>query len=132
LTNYRGRIDIIADILKVAEATVKKTQIMYRANLSYTVLQRYLAELTDASLIIFDSARQSYGLTDKGREYLVLYKEYSRANKHIERRLTTTRVKKGALDKLCVACKSKPSSSNHAMPDAFKEKIKGDCVTSNT
>jgi predicted transcriptional regulator len=102
LTNYRGRIDIIADILKVAEATVKKTQIMYRANLSYTVLQKYLAELTESSLLAYEDKKQSYNLTNKGREYLTLYKEYSKANKHIEKRLTTARVKKGALDKLCV------------------------------
>lgn len=127
--NYRGRIDIIADILRVAKAEVKKTQIMYKANLSYTILQKYLAELTDATLISFDDSKQNYVLTDKGREYLLLYKEYSKAHKHIEKRLTTARVKKRVLDKLCVNNKWQSSLSNQALPASFKEKIKGDCVS---
>jgi predicted transcriptional regulator len=127
LANYRGRIDIIADILRVAEATVKKTQIMYRANLSYTVLQKYLAELTGASLLAFEDQNQSYALTNKGREYLTLYKEYSRANRHIEKRLTTARVKKGALDKLCVAQNWKHSSIDHASNvSSVRNKVKED------
>jgi len=101
LGNYRRRIDIIADILKVTETEAKKTQIMYRANLSYTVLQKYLAELTEASLINYTDDTQCYALTSKGREYLVLYKEYSKANKRIEKRLTTANVKKHHLAKLC-------------------------------
>ena len=126
MTNYRGRIDIIADILKVAEATVKKTQIMYRANLSYTVLQKYLAELTDASLLAYEDQKQNYTLTNKGREYLTLYKEYSKANRHIEKRLTTARVKKGALDKLCGAQNWKAAAANHASRASFRSKIRED------
>ena len=126
MTNYRGRVDIIADILRVAEATVRKTQIMYRANLSYTVLQKYLTELMGASLIAYEDQKQSYALTDKGREYLTLYKEYSRANRHIEKRLTTARVKKGALDKLCVSQNWKQRAASHASTVQFKNKIRED------
>ena len=43
--NYRGKLDIIADILRVVSGNAKKTQIMYQANLSYRVLQKYLAEI---------------------------------------------------------------------------------------
>lgn len=124
--NYRGRIDIIADILRVAKEQVKKTQIMYQANLSYTILQKYLAELADSALIAFDVERQSYSLTDKGREYLVLYKDYSKAHKHIEKRLNTARVKKRDLDKLCVGNRWKTRAlSNQPLNGSFKEKIKG-------
>ena len=124
--NYRGRIDIIADILQVAEAKVKKTQIMYRANLSYTVLQRYLAELTEASLIEYKDDIQCYALTDKGREYIVLYKEYSKANKHIEKRLTTAQVKKRVLDKLCTAHNCESKLSHRSRSTALKNKLKED------
>ena len=124
--NYRGRIDIIADILQVAEAKVKKTQIMYRANLSYTVLQRYLAELTEASLIEYKDDIQCYMLTDKGREYIVLYKEYSKANKHIEKRLTTAQVKKRVLDKLCTAHNCESKLSQRSRSAALKSKLKED------
>ena len=124
--NYRGRIDIIADILRVTETHVKKTQIMYRANLSYTILQKYLAELTDASLIAHSEDSQCYILTSKGREYLSLYKEYHRANRHIEKKLITARMKKGVLDELCVAPNWKSPRSNRLMHIAFKNRLKED------
>lgn len=99
--NYRGRLDIIADILHVVSGIAKKTQIMYQANLSYKVLQKYLAEVTGASLINFEEERQCYLLTAKGREFLNAYQEYSKTNKHVEKRLNDVRAKKDVLEKLC-------------------------------
>jgi predicted transcriptional regulator len=101
LGNYRGRLDIIADILDVARENAKKTQIMYQANLSYKVLQRYLAEIIEASLIYFEDEKRCYGLTDKGREFLDAYQKYSRTNKRIERRLNDAQAKRKVLEKLC-------------------------------
>jgi predicted transcriptional regulator len=101
LGNYRGRLDIIADILHVASRNAKKTQIMYQANLSYKVLQRYLAEITGASLINFEDERQCYMLTAKGQEFLDAYQEYSKTNRHVEKRLNDVLTKKKVLEKLC-------------------------------
>ena len=99
--NYRGRLDIIADILQVASRNAKKTQIMYQANLSYRVLQRYLAEIIEASLINFEYEKQCYMLTAKGREFLDAYQEYSKTNRHMEKRLDDVRTKKKVLEELC-------------------------------
>ena len=85
--NYRGRLDIIADILQVVSQNAKKTQIMYRANLSYKVLQRYLRDITAASLICFETAEQCYMLTQKGQDFLEAYKNYSKINKNIEKHI---------------------------------------------
>ena len=98
---YRDRLDIIADILQVAMHEAKKTQIMYQANLSYKVLQRYLNEVTDASLLQFKGENQSYLTTSKGQDYLSAYKEYSRTNKSIEKRLSDFSNKKRVLEDLC-------------------------------
>ena len=98
---YRGRLDIIADILHVASRNAKKTQIMYQANLSYKVLQRYLAETTGASLINFEDEKHCYLLTAKGREFLDAYQEYSKTNRHVEKRLNDVLTKKKVLDELC-------------------------------
>ena len=54
---------------------------MYQANLSYKVLQRYLNEIVEASLVTFEDANQLYLLTGKGHEYLDAYKEYQDAAK---------------------------------------------------
>jgi predicted transcriptional regulator len=100
LGHYRGRLDIIADILQVVSGNARKTQIMYQANLSYRVLQKYLAEITGASMICFEDGKRCYVLTDKGREFLDAYEEYSKTNRHAEKRLNDARSKKNILEKL--------------------------------
>jgi predicted transcriptional regulator len=74
---------------------------MYQANLSYRVLQKYLAEITGASLISFEGERRCYILTDKGREFLDAYQEYFKTNMQVEKRVDDVRTKKKVLEKLC-------------------------------
>ena len=99
--SYRGRLDIIADILQVVRQNAKKTQIMYQANLSYKVLQRYLKNITAASLIAFENEAQCYVLTSKGREFLEAYKDYAKTNKSIEKHLNDFDNKRKNLEELC-------------------------------
>jgi predicted transcriptional regulator len=101
LGSYRGRLDIIADILRVARGNAKKTQIMYQANLSYKVLQRYLTEIVEASLLDFEHEEQHYVLTPKGYEFLETYKDYSKANNFVEKRLDEICTKRKILEGLC-------------------------------
>jgi predicted transcriptional regulator len=101
LGNYRGRLDIIAAILQVAKGNAKKTQIMYQANLSYKVLQRYLRDIVEASLLSFEKAEQRYVLTEKGVEFLQTYRDYSKANKSINKRLEEICNQRKILEGLC-------------------------------
>ncbi|MCW4019193.1 MAG: winged helix-turn-helix domain-containing protein [Candidatus Bathyarchaeota archaeon] len=99
--NYRTKLDIIADILAVARRDAKRTQIMYQANLSYKVLVRYLNEVVASSLISFEHEQQCYRLTEKGKKFLVVYREYVKSNKGVEKRLDYVRKKKHDLEELC-------------------------------
>lgn len=101
--SYRSRFDIIADILRVVKGDngAKKTQIMYGANLSYKVLTRYLSEVLEACLIKFERNKHCYVLTDKGREFLEHYREYSIRNKHVTQQLKNINAKKKILEDLC-------------------------------
>jgi len=101
LGSYRSRLDIIADILSVASERAKKTRIMYQANLSYKLLAVYLAEIVEASLVRFERKERCYVLTSKGREFLERYREYSRRNKDVERKLNDVNGKKKVLEGLC-------------------------------
>jgi predicted transcriptional regulator len=101
LGNYRSRLDIVADILLVASRRAKKTQIMYQANLSYKLLTKYLSETRKAYLISFERKERCYVLTTKGQEFLEKYKDYSRRNKHVEKRLNDVCVKRKVLEELC-------------------------------
>jgi len=97
---YRSKLDIIADILKVASRKPKKTQIMYQANLSFRVLQKYLAEIIGASLISFEDKTQCYVLTSKGEAFLEAYMQYSKSNRHAEKIIGEVNSKKQTLEKL--------------------------------
>lgn len=101
MVNYRDRLDIIADILNVVSQEAKKTQIMYQANLSYKVLQRYLTEIIEASLVSFKTDSQHYLLTAKGRQYLDAYKEYIKSSKNMEKHLNDFSSKRKVLESLC-------------------------------
>jgi len=105
LGSYRSKLDIIADILTVVKGngSAKKTQIMYGANLSYTVLSKYLAEVLNACLIKFESSKRHYVITEKGKKFLQHYREYSKRNKHVERQLETVNAKRKVLEELCTA-----------------------------
>ncbi|MEM3378412.1 MAG: winged helix-turn-helix domain-containing protein [Candidatus Bathyarchaeia archaeon] len=99
--SYRGRLDIIADILRAVSQNAKKTQIMYQANLSYQVLQKYLNEVSEALLIEFNCQDQCYVLTDKGKAFLEAYKEYSRECMYIAKRMNEIQDKRKVLEAFC-------------------------------
>jgi predicted transcriptional regulator len=100
LGNYRRKFDIIADILHVVSQTPRKTQIMYKANLSFRVLKKYLTELREASLICYQEENQCYTLTVKGQQFLDAYREYSRTSKYVTKVLNDVNSKKANLQKL--------------------------------
>jgi predicted transcriptional regulator len=102
LGSYRNKFDIIADILRVVKDNgAKKTQIMYGANLSYTVLTRYLNLVLDACLIKFESGKRCYVLTERGKMFLERYREYSMRNRHLQRQLKNMHAERKFLEELC-------------------------------
>jgi predicted transcriptional regulator len=74
--NNRGKIQIMGDVLALATSGIKKTHIMYRANLSYEQVHLYLGELIAKRLIAQDVSSSDgvvYRITEKGREFLLYY-----------------------------------------------------------
>ena len=68
--NRRSAIEIVSEILSVCRnGTVNKTAIMYRSNLSFEQLQRYLAFLHDQRLLHRQESGQ-YAITSRGHEIL--------------------------------------------------------------
>ena len=66
----------MGDVLALATSGIKKTHIMYRANLSYEQVQLYLGELIGKRLISQDVSCPDgvvYRTTEKGREFLLYY-----------------------------------------------------------
>lgn len=77
--NNRGRIEIIADILELAAAGVRKTHVMYKANLSYQQTSRYFKEMQEMDLMgqREEQGRTTYFATEKGRQYLAHHSQMS-------------------------------------------------------
>ena len=73
----------MADILKVANSGIGKTKIMYSANLSYTLLCKYLDLACQCGLL--DQVSKQYKLTLQGREFLKKYDSFSKKREKIAR-----------------------------------------------
>jgi predicted transcriptional regulator len=71
----RRRLDIISDMLSVARVEVRKTKIMYQANLSYGQVERYLKSLLENGLVECRN-KSFYLITWKGKEFLQMYTDY--------------------------------------------------------
>ncbi len=75
----RDRLYIIAEILDIANDGSLKTQIMYKANLSFAQLSEYLSFLVRMNLLEVnkEEKRRVYRTTAKGEKYLHSYAEIS-------------------------------------------------------
>jgi predicted transcriptional regulator len=73
----RDKLYIIAEILEIAKDGTLKTQVMYRANLSFTQLNDYLDFMLKISLLekVAINDRDVYRATDKGQDFLQRYRE---------------------------------------------------------
>jgi len=96
---YRGRLEIIADILSVIRDGAKKTHVMYQANLSHTLLSRYLNEVLEAGLVTVDN-KDSYRLTRRGQNFLDRFSEYSKRRGQLEQQLNDVNNEKTVLENM--------------------------------
>ena len=71
----RDKLFIISEILEIAKDGVLKTQIMYRANLSFTQLNDYLRFMLGIHLLekIRQNGKDIYKSTEKGLDFLERY-----------------------------------------------------------
>ena len=76
MVERRGRTDIIADILSATLDGIRKTQLMYRANLSFRRREKYTEDLIRLGLIdIKSNSPVTYTTTEQGREWLKNYEK---------------------------------------------------------
>lgn len=68
----RDKLCIIAEILEIAKEGSLKTQIMYRANLSFTQLNDYLKFMLKTTLLkkFAERGKVMYAATEKGLDFL--------------------------------------------------------------
>jgi predicted transcriptional regulator len=73
----RDKLVIMAEILDIAKDGALKTQIMFRANLSFSQLTHYLKLLTTIKLLskTVQNGREIYKATSKGKDFLTRHEE---------------------------------------------------------
>ena len=71
---------------------------MYQANLSYSLLKKYLFELSTAKLIV--KKNNMYILTIKGQDYLGKYLEYNKNCEKLEKHAVEIKTIESELDNL--------------------------------
>jgi len=70
----RDRVEIIAEILHLARRGVRKTHIVYRANLNHAILELYLSRMEQQGLIVRNaSPERSIQTTEKGLQFVERY-----------------------------------------------------------
>ena len=73
----RDKLYIIAEVLEITKEGSLKTQVMYRANLSFTQLNDYLSFMLKINLLekIVQNDKEIYKATEKGMDFLQRYHE---------------------------------------------------------
>lgn len=71
----RRRVEILAAILSSAVGGARKTKIMYNANLSYTILTKYLEQTIGLGFLQFENG--AYVTTSMGLKLLKSYTRFS-------------------------------------------------------
>jgi len=70
----RNNLDIYADIVKVTNGGAKKTQIVYKCNLNFKIIKKYLAILIEKEFV--EHKGKLYFSTTKGKAFLTQYREF--------------------------------------------------------
>ena len=108
---YRSKLQIIADILRVVEKDIRKTRIMYQANLSYKLLNWYLDRVIKAGLVKVSEGRL-YTLTKKGETFLRKFEEYCLACRKAEQKIRQVQSMRAELEAMCLISKSSDDLSS--------------------
>ena len=90
----------MANVLRAALGGAKKTHIMYGANLSYTLLRKYLGRLVEAGLVKYRQKDRVYELTNRGENYLDRYVEYKTLEDALTQNESAFNEKKAALTEI--------------------------------
>jgi predicted transcriptional regulator len=95
---HREVIEILADVLKAAGSGTTKTRIMFRANLSYKLLEKYLGMTVESGLIDFGGSY--YRLSKSGKAFLDAYNSYLSRHSMVKGHLQELDVERERLEQI--------------------------------
>ena len=105
---YRYSLEIVRDMLLIASVKVRKTRMMYQANLSYRQLEKYLSSLLENGLMeCHDDS--CYFITKRGKDFLQMYDDYLERSRRIGEDINGVHKDRLLLENMCFnsECNSK-------------------------
>ena len=106
LGKHRSRLQIVKCILSVIDENEKsrKTQIMYKAYLSYSLLNKYLNDVINTGLVVYDN-ENFYKLTSKGQRFLLRFSKFNRSLEVMKETLNHFEDQRVVLEEMCTNTK---------------------------
>ena len=98
LGQHRTSLEILAEILRIVRTGARKTRIMYQANLSFSMLKKYLDYARETELVACPDG-SCYFATPKGHEFLEKYEKYLLRSKQVEDQLEIMAKERAMLEK---------------------------------
>jgi predicted transcriptional regulator len=99
LGKNRDRLSIVAAILEAANPGTSKTHIMFSANLSFSLLEKYLDVASRAGFLQIRGSK--YHLTELGQEFLRDFKHFTERYDKAQRMLDSLGSERERLASLC-------------------------------
>jgi len=102
MSSHRAREETVADILSIIaeEGGVRKTRLLYGANLSFQQREKYTKMLEEWGLILWDGETRKFIITGEGRQYLAAYGIFLRAKKKLLKQTSKLEEKQAHLRKM--------------------------------
>jgi len=108
MNKNRRSLEIAREVLSIVLVKVRKTRIMYGANLSFVQLEKYLSALLGSGLLKYDDS--GYLITERGKEFLGLYEDYLERSTHLRQEVEKDKIDRLALENMCFNSRSE---TNH-------------------
>lgn len=80
-TMRRNNLDICADILRVSRGGAIKTHLVYKANLNFKIVKRYIGGLTESGLLVKNGKR--FYATEEGILFIDRYDQLGAPLTHV-------------------------------------------------
>ena len=111
-------MEILAAILSSAVGGARKTKIMYNANLSYSILTKYLEEAIGLGFLQFGNG--SYETTVVGLKFLESYTRFSSKYSRLKKELQASEMDWRILEQMCNPANNCGFTSNDARPNRLQ------------
>ena len=95
----RSSLDIVCKVLSIASVKVRKTRIMYGANLSFLQLEKYLSTLLGSGLLASDDS--SYLVTGSGIKFLQQYEDHLKRSRRLKMEVEDNTKDRQQLEIMC-------------------------------